>query len=198
VLGFLILTMVPLIAILTLRQSPGVWKISRYAYQPSFFWYLALGALVAALLRRVQDPRRARLVGVALGLTAAGGFFGETAAARKARDSWSAHTVTQWTFWSGWDRFFKLASEHRRQLGRPLALPYYRLQLYAVDLHQLYRLCHPFGLPGLTLAHGRAVTPDEAEFWREVERAAPQLPGFDPRHILAHPSTPASDSRPRF
>ncbi len=197
--GILGMTMGPLIPIMVVRWTPQVWKISRYAYQASFFWYLLAGAGVAAAARRAAEARRERPAVALFAVLAAALFVGEAAAARRSREAWSAHTVTQWIFWSRWDRFFELVAGQGRESGRPLSLPNYRLQLYGLDMHGLYRLCHPFGLPGLTLASGHTVPPEgDAEFWKEAERASRQLPGFHPRDFLAHDVPHGESPRPRF
>jgi hypothetical protein len=178
----LAMTLPLLFVIVLIRADPGVWKISRYAYQSFTLWVFVAGAVVDALLRRLQSrPRRRAALLASLPLVAGLYLAGQVVIVRHHRDSLLARPEFTPTFWFGWDGFFRLASAHRTELGRPLEMPYLELAP-GRNTHTVLALCHPEGLPGLRVNHHAAPSHEQLEaFWAEVDYARERLAVF--RHV---------------
>lgn len=180
ILTFFVMTAPMLFVIVLIRREHDVWKISRYCYQGYTFWIAVIGSLFDALLWRLEpQPRwRRALLGISP-LLAAGYLAGHYLVVRHHRDYFSRQAIMSQQFWFGWDHFFRAASAHRAEIGRPLRLPFLEV-LPGLNLHVIYRMCEPRGLPGLLAEHGVVGTPEERDqFWQELDRAHVHLPGFE-------------------
>ena len=172
-----LLTVGPLFVILLIRRHSGIYQVGRYAYQSYTFWAAALGALLDAVLKRLE-PRKSWRAAAAAGsaLLAVACWGGQVQAARHAVQFAQHHAATQPLFWQQWKEFFRLTSAHRVELNQPLRLPPIEAHPH-MSLHLLYKVCYPRGLPGLVVEQGAG---DQEEYWREVERARLQIPAFHP------------------
>lgn len=166
----------PLLFLITfIRQDPGVWSVSRYGYQGYVFWAVLFGGVLDAFLRRLEAWPRWRTGLLALLPIPAGLYLAvHFSAARQERDAMVGHTEVSRDFWLGWDRFFRLASAHRVQIGKPLVLP--SLNLTGTNVQTIFMLCHPRGLPGWTLSHGHGTPEEQQEFRSEVAYIQARLP----------------------
>jgi hypothetical protein len=188
ILGMFLLTVLPLFVILLIRRHPGIEQVGRYAYQSFTFWAVMVGSVLDAVLRRLEGQPRRRAAAAALSAALVVACWGsQLQGARHAAQFARQHPATQQTFWQQWKDFFRIAASHRVESGRPLRLP--PIEAHPnMSLHLLFQLCYPRGLAGLVVEPGAPATPeDEYEYWKEVERARRQLPGFRPlRHTQAH------------
>ena len=176
-----LLTAPALFLILLIRRAPGIWTISRYGYQSYTVWAVTAGALLAAVLAQLGPRPRPRAVLLAVAALMAGVYVQQQLYAARHHSAYlSGHPSTRPSFWDNWSRFFRLASDHRLQIRAPLPLPSIEVHP-GLDLQTLYLACHPRGLPGLHVNLGHAGSPaDQHQFWEEVDRARPLLPGFTP------------------
>src|SRR5262249_31618390 len=133
------LTLLPLMTILLIRRAPEVWKVSRYAYQSYVFWVVLLGSLADALawkLEKWRGWRQALLVVLPLFVIS----YAAQNVGSAADVAQRLQPQNQQRFWFGWHAFFRLASEHRSQLGSPLYLPAAEV-LPGLNLRTIYLLC---------------------------------------------------------
>lgn len=193
ILSVFVFTLPPLLIILLIRRAPEVWKVSRYAYQSYVFWVVLLGSLADALLWKLEPRRMWRITLLAVLPLCASCYLVQnsgaaTDVARKLQPQ------NQQRFWFGWEAFFRLASQHRTQLGAPLRVPSVEI-LPDLNLQTIYVLCHPRGLPGITLQPGAVGTAQEQEeFWSEIEHARPQIPWLPRRTLPPGHTQPHSGS----
>lgn len=176
-LTFLLMTLPMLFVTVLIRRDVDVWKISRYSYQSFTFWAVALGALLDAILSWLEAwPGRRKALLALLPIPASLYLAAHAYVVDHHREAFRSRLVNLQAFWFGWDSFFRLASAHRVELGRPLFLPFVRVQ-EGFYLPALYNLFHPRRLPGLTFQHGVAGTPEQQEeFRQELERARARSP----------------------
>jgi len=182
ILAAFAMTALPLFIMVLVRKEPEVWKVSRYLYQSYTFWAVVFGALLDGMLARLGPwPRRRFLVLAALPVLAALYWTGHRMVARYERAYFERQPATTQVFWFGWDSFFRFASAHHAPSSAPLALPDLMVAP-RLDLRTVFLLCHPRGLPGLTL-HAAGTAQERLEFWREVRLAQERLPMFAQVHL---------------
>ncbi|MBI3666947.1 MAG: hypothetical protein HY236_12140 [Acidobacteria bacterium] len=173
----LAMTALPLFVMVLVRREPEVWKVSRYAYQAFTFWAVLLGAVLDGILAWLEPwPRRRAVFLALLPIPAALYWWGHLRVAEYDRAYFRAQPAAWQELWFGWDSFFRFASEDRVRTGTTLVLPDL-LVAPGLKLPTVFLLCHPRGLPGLTIRPGSAgAAHEQAEFWKEVEHVRSRLP----------------------